>query len=715
MNTALAPNAKPGFLLPPLREDLKLMPAAANRDGSPAWMVQDPVSNRFYRLGWLEFEMLSRWHFRSPELVLRALSEDTPLRASSDDLVQMVGFFKQHNLLRASDQQGVADLEKNADKHKLEFWKWLLHNYLFIRLPLVRPDRFLQLTAPLTRIFFSPWCAWLIAIATLTGIVLALRQWDTFAHTFSDFLSPSGFVGYGIALIFAKTLHELGHAYTATRYGVRVAHMGVAFLVMWPMLYTDTSESWKLTNRRQRFNIAAAGMCVEFALAGLATLGWSLAQDGALKSSLFFLATTSWVLTLGINASPFMRFDGYYLASDALDIPNLHERAGAVAKATMRRWLLGFNEAEPEAMEPGLRRGLVLFAYVTWLYRFTVFIGIAVAVYVFFFKLLGIFLFVVEIIWFVIRPLWMELKVWFKRGGEIKLNRLFGFGLLALALGFVLFMPWQRDVHGEGWLHAEQSQAIFSPLPGRVVALRSEGSVTAGQSLIVLDSPDTRSRAQQARALAEALALQVDQSVGRSDGAEKRSVLVEQLSQQLAEMDAQQAELNRLEVRAPFAGKLVDIDRSIKPGVWINSTQQIAILVDPSKWVIDALVDQQAVARIATGNAVKFYLRNNPQDPIVAQVLAIDSARAQALPNPMLATDHGGRLPAIKQSNGSLTPRDALYRVRIAVPEESIKAFLAQSSQSVRLGSAVIKGERKSLATEWATAIASLVVRESGF
>ena len=109
MSNALAPGAKPGFFLPPLREDLKLLPAAANRDGSPAWMIQDPVTNRFYRLGWLEFEMLSRWHFRSPELVLRALSEDTPLKASSDDLVQMVGFFKQHNLLRASDQQGIAD------------------------------------------------------------------------------------------------------------------------------------------------------------------------------------------------------------------------------------------------------------------------------------------------------------------------------------------------------------------------------------------------------------------------------------------------------------------------------------------------------------------------------------------------------------------------------------------------------------------------------
>jgi putative peptide zinc metalloprotease protein len=703
------------IVLPSLREDLKLMAAAPNRDGSPAWMVQDPVSNRFYRLGWLEFELLSRWHFRSPELILRAVKEDTQLQPSQDDLLQMLGFFKQHHLLRASDSAAVADLEKSAKKAKPDKWKWLLHNYLFIRVPLVKPEQWLKATAPFLFFFYTKTFAWFTLLCTIFGIVLATRQWDTFLHTFSDFISPSGFLGYALALMFAKTLHELGHAYTATRYGVRVAHMGVAFLVMWPMLYTDTSESWKLAERRKRFNIAAAGVSVELAIAGFATLGWSLAQDGALKSTLFFLATTSWVITLAINASPFMRFDGYYLLSDALDIPNLHDRAGAVARATMRRSLLGFVEPEPEHMGKGLRRALVSFAYFTWAYRFTVFIGIAVAVYVFFFKILGIFLFLVEIVWFVGKPLWTEMSVWAKRRSEIKASRI-AVSLLLLAFGlFLLFMPWRREVHGEAWLHAEQAQAIFSPLPGRVLAVKPEGAIKRGEALIVLDSPDTRSRAQQARALAEALALQFDQSVGRSDGAERRGVIAEQLNQQLAEIDAQQDELKRLEVRAPFDGQMLDVDRSIKPGVWLNSSQQIAILVDTSTWVVDALVDQEAIERIRPGGIVRFYLRNDTRAPLIGTVAAIDSARAQVLPHPMMATDHGGRVPSIKQSNGSLTPRDSLYRVRIMMNAAELNKAQHLQSPSVRLGSATIAGERKSFASQWATAIVSVVIRESGF
>ena len=107
-----------------------------------------------------------------------------------------------------------------------------------------------------------------MALAILFGLFFVEQQWDVFMASFQQSLSPEGVVGYLIALGLTKCLHELAHAYTATRYGVRVAHMGVAFLVMWPVLYTDTSESWKLTDRRQRFHIAGAGILAELLIAG---------------------------------------------------------------------------------------------------------------------------------------------------------------------------------------------------------------------------------------------------------------------------------------------------------------------------------------------------------------------------------------------------------------------------------------------------------------
>lgn len=696
------------MLLPPLREDLQLMPAAPNRDGSPAWMVLDPVGNRFFRIGWLEFEILSRWALRNPSLIARAVREDTPLAPTSDDVLRVAAFFRHQQLVRVSDPAGVAELARMAASSRTARWKWLLHNYLFFRIPLVRPQGFLEAVAPWCSVFYTRGFAFVAIAAALLGVALAMRQWDVFVATFADFFSPSGLLGYALALSFAKTLHELGHAVTATRLGVRVAHMGVAFLVMYPMLYTDTGESWKLPDRRDRFRIAAAGMATEFVLAGFATLAWSLVDDGAARSALFFLATTSWVLTLGINASPFMRFDGYFLLSDALDLPNLHARSFALARAALRRNLLGWHEPDPEHFTPGLRRFLVGFALLTWVYRLIVFAGIAVAVYLFFFKALGIFLFLVEIAWFIVRPVWAELRVWGERRAETSWTRRF---LLLAVLGAViafLALPWRSGVRGEAWVHAAQHQAIYSPFAARVVELRDDGPVRRGEPLVVLDSPDTRGQANQTRAAAEALMRELAQSVGRVDGAERYNMIAEQLARQLAELDAQRDELQRLRLSAGFDGLVVDRDAQIRPGTWVSANQPIAVLIDPTSWLVEALIGQRDLDRIRVGQSARFYVRGDPRAPLHGRVEAIDSARAQTLPDPMLAAENGGHVPASRSERGQWVPRDVLYRVRIRLDA-------SPPAVQSRAGTVVIDGVRRSLLGDWFESVAAVVVRESGF
>ncbi len=701
----------PMKVLPALREDLRLIAAAPNRDGSPAWMIHDPVSNRFYRIGWLEFEFLSRWPIGDPARVLAGVRDETALAPEADDLQALVTFLRQHQLLRASDPGAVAVLGEIARRAHASRWKWLLHNYLFFRIPLVHPDRFLGWLAPRTGWLFTRTFALIVLAAALVGVGLAARQWDTFVHTFQDFLSPAGLVGYAVALMLAKSLHELGHAVTATRAGVRVAHMGVAFLVLWPMLYTDTGESWKLPDRRERFRIAAAGIVVEFAIAAFATLAWSLVDDGALRSALFFLATTSWIITVGINASPFMRFDGYFLLSDALDLPNLHQRSFELARAWLRRLLLGWDEPDPELFEPGLRRGLIVFALFTWIYRLVVFAGIALAVYLMFFKVLGLFLFAVEVAWFIVRPFWTEFSVWWRGRSRIRPQRAL-LVLLGIAAVIVpLIVPWSHAVRGEAWLHAEQQTTIYSPFPARIVSVREAGAVAAGDALVTLDSPDTRSKSLQTRALADALSLELDQLVGRRDGIQRQAIVAEQLGQQMAELGAQQAELKRLALAAPFAGRLLDHDPAIRAGVWVNGNQPIAVLIDPDRWVVDALVDQQALSRIRVGSSARFHVRGRPDAALEGEVIAIDSGRVPVLPHPMFAAEHGGRVAAIKQPNGSLAPRDALYRVRLRVDSPAG----AGRVPSMELGSAVIDGESRSLAADWLRSLGAILLRESSF
>ena len=142
---------------------------------------------------------------------------------------------------------------------------------------------------------------------------------------------------------------------------------------IWPFLYTDTGETWKLADRRKQLVIACAGMGAELVLAVFSTLLWSLSPEGAAKSVFLVLASTTWIMTLAVNLSPFMRFDGYFVLSDLLGFPNLHERGTACAKWWLRRTFFGIDTPMPEpTLRPRQRAALIVFAYVTWAYRLTV-------------------------------------------------------------------------------------------------------------------------------------------------------------------------------------------------------------------------------------------------------------------------------------------------------------------------------------------------------
>ena len=330
--------APPPFVPMPLREDLRLHDTGPDRDGAPGWVIQDPVSNRFYRIGWLEYECLLRWP-GNPESIAADISANTPLRVEAAHVLEFAQVLEQHRLVRPS-AESLQRLRQQTNEPGWRHWKWWLHHYLFIRVPLVRPDRWLSNLLPWVSWLFTRAALMMLIAATCLGLILVMRQWDVFTHGVMDLISPAGIAGFVVALIVSKALHEMGHALVATRQGLRVAHMGVAFVVMWPMLYTDTGESWRLRSHRQRLAISVAGISVELALAGLATLAWAVLDDGVLRQAMLYLATTAWILSLALNISPFMRFDGYFIFSDLIDFPNLHERAGAMARTWLRRWVL---------------------------------------------------------------------------------------------------------------------------------------------------------------------------------------------------------------------------------------------------------------------------------------------------------------------------------------------------------------------------------------
>lgn len=692
--------------VPLLREELRLIPAANNHDGSPAWMIQDPINNKFYRIGWLDFELLIRWQKLNIKNIIEDLNNKTTLKADESNVDNLVFFLSQNKCLQSTSSAAVNQLMLEKNQQKQNVVTWLIHHYLFFRIPLIKPQVLLGQLRPYLHWIFTPATAITLLMITLSGLFFAARQWDTFSSTFIDQLTIAGFMSYGLALLCSKCLHELGHAITATHYGVRVGHMGFALLVMLPLPYTDTSESWKLTNPKQRLHIAAAGIVTELALAGIATLAWSMAPDGAFKSALFFLATTSWILTLAVNASPFMRFDGYFIMSDLLDFPNLHERSAALAKTWLRRSVLGVKDAWPEDLPIKKRRALILFSCITWLYRVTVFIGIAWLVYYLFFKVLGIVLFVIEILWFVVLPIWRELKVWHARKKEIKPNRI----ILSLAFVFSLIIlglvPWQTAVRGPAWVHATNVHVIYTPTAGKLVAMRKEGTVEKGQRLFELLSPDIAIEAMRAKGLVEASGLEMRGLSGLIDGEEKRARMQHQQEKFNAELKLYQDELSRMDLTAPFAGVLKDIDDNLSLNTWVHPKQAMAVLIDPKSWAVDVMVEETEITRVKVGNAAKIYFSNGAYSMLRGVVASIDTSKVNTLPNAMLDAQHGGKIATL-QGDKSI-PVQGFYKVRVNFNQQP-------ELQKMAVANVEIETNSKAWFPAFFDRVAALFVRESGF
>jgi len=689
----------------PLRQDLRLHESGSSRDGAPQWTIQDPVRNRFFRIGWLEYECLLQWS-GTAEDVAAAIAGTTPLAVEEADVTQFAHFLAQNHLLLTSSEALTRRLGA-SDNSDWRDWRWWLHHYLFFRIPVLRPQHLLAKLLP----FLQPLLGWralyLVLAATFVGLLLVARQWDLFTSQVGALLHPDSVFGFLLAIAFSKFLHEMGHAVVATQLGLRVSHMGVAFMVLWPMLYTDTGESWRLGSSRQRLAISIAGVATELALAGLATLLWCLLDDGALRQAMLYLATTGWVLSLALNISPFMRFDGYFVLSDLLDFPNLHERAAAVARAWLRRSLLGLDEPCPEPFTRKEQHWLVVFALATWLYRALVFIGIALAVYMFFFKVLGLFLLCVELLWFVVLPVLRELRVWVHCWPQVVQHRrlalalLLGTGLLPLA------WPWAWDVHAPAVARPVLEQTVFASQSGQLLYLQSPGPVTENTLLLQLQVPSLLAREQANDVALESLNRYMGGLAASIVDADNSAVARGVLQERLEASRALSAESAMLAADAPFAGIWLDVDPSLAAGVWVAVGTPVGLLVDPGQWLVDAYVEERDIGRLEPGAPATFFIEGRLQS-FTAKLMEIAPTRTRNLEQLQLDQRYGGEILATAGEAGEAVPERSLYRIRLSLDEP-----LPDLRQT--RGHVAIEGARTSVLWQSMRTAIAVLIRESGF
>jgi putative peptide zinc metalloprotease protein len=701
--------------LPRLREELALLPGPALADGQPSWTLHDPVRNLFFRIDWPTFEVLQRWSLEDPEHIADDIHTHTTLHVQTEDVQAVAQFLAQNQLIQPEGAHSARQMAERLHKLQGSPLKWLLHHYLFFRIPLWRPDAWLGRWQGVAGLFYTRTFLWLTLGALLLGLGQVVRRWDVFAASLVDTFNWEGLAAYGVALFVVKLLHELGHAFTAKRLGCRVPTMGVAFLVMWPVAYTDTNETWRLTNRYQRLQVASAGIITELIIAAWATLAWALLPDGAARSAAFVLATTSWVATLAINASPFMRFDGYFILSDLLDWPNLHERSFAMARWKLREWLFALGETPPEHVKAGNQRALIAFAWAVWLYRLVLFIGIAVLVYQYFFKALGVLLFAVEIAWFVLSPIRNEWKAWQDRWPRIRKTRrtrLSAFALLALLL--LVAVPWPGRVTATALLRPADVWPVFAPAGARVDALPyQEGQpVPQGAELLQLYVPDLSVRRQTLLARVEQMRWQAATSGLDADSRNRLLVNENALATAQSELASLNTELQHYTPRAPFAGRLYDLDPDLRLGQWLSKKEKIAILVrDDGRLLVETWLDEDVVQRVAVGDMGLFLADGPLPHTLKLTVASVDKDASRVLPRGELAAHWGGHV-LTREKNGQLVPERAIYRVAFDVAPDQTEAWTQTKSWR---GHVTIHARWEAPGWRYVRQALAVVIRELGF
>lgn len=699
--------------LPVLRPELQFHEGPREPNGAPTFTLYDPLNRTYDKLTWFAAQVLTR--MRRPMTIAQMMGElaqQTTLRITKAQVLSLCDAAVRSGLTTQTLVKPIdALMSEKQRKHKITPAR-LFQKLLFFRVPILKPEGFLQRTLGVYRLLSSRAALLVYTLLSLYGLSMVLQQFDGFLGTFPYFFNWQGALWFSVALVLVKTVHEFAHAYAAAAYGARVPVIWVAFMLFWPLAYCDVTDAWKLKNRKQRLIISGAGMLSEVALAGVALCGWALSPPGVLQSIFFVLSSTSLLSTILVNSNPGMRYDGYYLLMDLWGIDNLQPRAFAVTRWAYRVWLLGMDVPCPEPRASRKRLlGMIGYSIYCWNYRFFLYLGIAVVIYFSVAKAVGAALFVMEVGLFIAMPVLKEVRALAKERNKMRINfRLLCTLCLLSALILWLALPLPRRFAIPAVLASESVQQLYAPHAGRVVNAqgRRELPVNAGQQLITVDSSELEFRIKLLQV--ERDILMTEQELYHLD--EALRPLLPQRKEEIAAAEANLAGLlrqqERLTLHAEESGLLFSWQENIERGVYVPDNLILGKIANLDKLLVYAFIDEEHVGDLRPGDTVSFMLNAAPSK-IPGAVRSISPVRVETINHLALTSAAAGALPVLQEEEGRLRMLESRYSVIIELEHAPQVYRLGQSGQ------VWLRSAPHSYIGAWLGRAYAVLVRESGF
>lgn len=643
-----------------------------------AWhVIEDRAGERFHRFAPATYFLIGLMDGeRSVDQIWRAALEKLGDHApSQDDVIRLLAQLHAADLIKTNMTAEADDLFRRYRAIGRQNWLKRLGSPFSMRLPLLDPDRLLSWLAPLARPLFTFWgfLAWLLLIAI--GFTGAALHWSELTDDFaSRLLAPWNLVAIALAYPILKLCHELGHALAVKVWGGRVHDIGVMFIIFMPVPYVDASASSSFPSKWRRIVVDSAGIMVELLLASIAVLLWIGTEPGAWRSVLYNIAFIGTVSTLLFNGNPLLKFDGYYIFADFLEIPNLAQRAQAYLGYLFDRYLLGIKNRESPVSAPGERLWFLIYAPLAGLYR--VFLTFSIAFFLASqYMIVGVLLAGWALALMVVAPLWRAIGRLFiePESGSSRFRSALVFGGLAAILAAALFvLPVPRSTVALGVAVVPEKSSIRAGAEGFVTEIIAEpnSAVRAGEPLVRVSDPTVDAEVKVVNARLAALKAKLA-ALAFTDAVEA-AVVREDIK--AAEKDLQSETLRKAEqtILAPTDGLFRLGNASDKEGRFVERGETIGFVQDPGKLIVSVVVDQVGFGAIqGRTNHVALWPAGDDTAPMDARLLLVHPGGITALPSPALSTEGGGDFPVDPRRPGELRTLANVFQIDVE-PVEAV-------------------------------------------
>jgi putative peptide zinc metalloprotease protein len=640
------------------------------------YILQDRTSGRYHVCSPPAYYMISLMDgSRTVQMLWDAACAAFPdERLGQGEVLRLLSLLYSSDVLHGDVPPDISELTDRGGRQAQRKTLMRFLNPLALRIPLLDPDTFLNATAPRLRFLFTPWAAAFYLAVVGYALVQAGIHWDAITGDITDrIFTADNLLVMFLVYPLIKVVHELGHGWAVKHWGGEVHEIGVMFLVFIPVPYVDASAATAYPSKWQRALVAGSGILVEVLVASLALFVWLAAEDGLLRACAYNAMLIGGVSTLLFNGNPLLRFDGYYVLQDLLEIPNLGTRATRYLAYLAKRHLLGLDDAVSPANSRWESRWMLFYGIASFTYRIFIMATIVLFVASQYF-VIGVLLAIWSVVLMLGLPLFRQLN-FLLRSPSLRGRRARAVAKTVCAVAAVfaclLMVPLPYSTVAEGVVWVPGESALYARAEGVVeeVLAGSQQQLEEGAPLIRLSDPflDTEVEVREARVRELELRRAEQGIVDRVNA----RIVDEQLKQ--AQADLQRAETDRrnLQVTASAAGELLLPRQADLLGSFIRRGELLGYVADFQSPVVRVVVSESAIDQVRNNTrSVEMRSTVRLSETVPAFVVREMPSLTDTLPTAALSTQGGGRFTLDPQAPERLQVIERVFNLEVAPMED---------------------------------------------